>query len=67
MVFSQKLGQIQSQHLDFMKVHSIFIKTAMLFARSTDEGTQRRPGHNLRRCCQLLEGLKGLMISQEKF
>ena len=39
MVFSQKLGQIQSQHLDFMKVHSIFIKTAMLFARSADEGT----------------------------
>ena len=38
-VISQKLGRIQSQNWNFLKVNSIFFKTALFFACSTHVST----------------------------
>ena len=36
MVLSEKLGRIKSQNWNFLKINSIFFKTALFFARSTN-------------------------------
>ena len=38
---SQKLGRIQSQNSNFLKVHSIFFKTAYFFVNSSHMGTRQ--------------------------
>ena len=38
---SQKIGRIQSQKWNFLKVNLIFFKTALFFARSTHVGIRQ--------------------------
>ena len=59
-MISQKLGRIQNQNLHFLKVHSIFFKTA-LFLGALPTWVHDRGLHPLQ-SCQRLAGLKGLRI-----
>ena len=40
-VISQKLGRIQSQNFDFLRVHLIFFRTTLFSAGSTHLGTRQ--------------------------